>query len=177
MSSACTPRASYIVRPAGQSTKGVNVPKDVIAEAKAKIEKRLRELIEEHQEVHRALLGLETATNKQSPAQPLPTPRKRRRKRARPGQRRQQFIDAVREQSGITVAQIAKKIGSAPNPLYALARQLLKDGEVEKDGAGYRIAKETVAKKPRAKKAIRAKAKKTTRAKKGRKKRGGKSKS
>jgi hypothetical protein len=124
------------------------VAKDVVAEAKAKIEGRLRELTEEHHQVHRALQGLEVATSGQPSAPPIPSPRKRRRKRARPGQRRQQFIEAVRKAPEITIAQIAKQIDSAPNPLYALARQLLKDGEIEKDGSGYRIAKETATKKP-----------------------------
>lgn len=121
---------------------------DVIAEAKAKIEQRLKELTGEREEAHCALLGLETATNKRSPAPPIPSPpKKRRKKRARRGQRRQQFIEAVREKPGIAVAEIAKKIGIAPSPLYALARQLVKDGEIKKDGAGYRPTNQPSGKK------------------------------
>ncbi len=70
------------------------------------------------------------------------------------------------------MTQIAKQIDSAPNPLYALAHQLVKDGELEKVGAGYRIVKETATKKT-----TRPKAKRATRAKKGSKKRRGKRKS
>lgn len=121
---------------------------DVIAEAKAKIEQRLKELSGEREVAHRALLGLETATNKRSPAPPIPGPSKKRgKKRARRGQRREQFIETVREKPGITVAEIAKKIGIAPSPLYALARQLVKDGEIKKDGTGYGPANQPSAKK------------------------------
>jgi transposase-like protein len=164
------PPSSYISC-ALQSRQGADVATDVIAEVRAKIEERLKELSEERQRLDRALHGFASVTG-HTAARSAPRPRKRRRKRARPGERRKQFIDAVSEKPGITVTQIAKKIDSAPNPLYALARQLLKDGVVEKAGAGYRIAKETPTKKT-----TRPKAKKATRAKQGSKKRRGKRKS
>ncbi len=111
---------------------------DVLAQARAKIEQRLEELAQESQALNRAFQSLQNKPNEHSSA---PPPRRNRRKRARPGQRRQQFLGAVKEQPGVTVARVAKGIGTAPNPLYAIAHQLVKEKEIEKDGSGYRIAK------------------------------------
>jgi transposase-like protein len=134
------------------------VAADFVAEATAKIEERLRELGTERQVAERALAGLEGARTGRPSTPPPTSARKRRRKRAPRGQRREQFIAAVGEKPGSTVAQIAKKIGTVPNPFYALARQLVKDGLIEQDGSGYRMTKEPEPKKPtRAKKAGKAK--------------------
>jgi hypothetical protein len=117
---------------------------DLIAQATAKIEQRLAEVSVERQEIERALQRLNPAGPESSGTR---RPSKRRRRRARPGQRRRQFIDAVTKQPGISVSQIAKAIGSAPNPLYGLANQLIKDGKVKKEGSGYWIASDSASKK------------------------------
>lgn len=124
------------------------MPADLIAEARARIEQRLAELNDEREAAERALVGLEGVIGSGSSAgRSAPAP-KRRRKRARRGQRHKEFIDALREAPGSTVAQVAKNVGTVSNPYYALARQLVKDGAIEKQGAGYRIAETPAAKKP-----------------------------
>jgi transposase-like protein len=56
------------------------------------------------------------------------------------GQRREQFLAAVREQPGISVSEIAKQLKLAsPNSLYPLANRLQKEKEISKKGSGYII--------------------------------------
>jgi transposase-like protein len=128
---------------------------DLVAEARSVIQAALRDIEGEIRSLERALAGL--GDHQQRTSTPPAAPKRRRRRRAKPGQRRDQFLAAVREQPGISVAQAAKKLGvSPPNALYALAKRLINEGEVTKRGAGYALkgaAGTTAAKstKPKAK--------------------------
>jgi transposase-like protein len=150
---------------------------DPVAEARSIIEAALRGVEEETRRLERALASFGDHGSR-VPA-PANTP-KRRRRRAKPGQRREQFLATVKEQPGITVAQAAKKLGvSPPNALYALAKRLLKEGEITKAGAGYAPKKATAApaapKSPKPKVKAKRGAKKAKRGARGRRSASGRS--
>jgi len=107
--------------------------------ARSLIESRLREIEEEARSLQRAL-GLLSGLGAPTPARPT----RRRRKggrRAPRGQRREQFLAAVKAKPGATAAEVGKKIGISTNQAYALGQRLLRGGEVKKSGKGYSIAK------------------------------------
>jgi hypothetical protein len=109
---------------------------DPVVEARSIVQTALKNLEDEARSLERALAGL--GEPQQRTLTPSTAPKRRRRKRAKPGQRRDEFLGAVKKQPGITVAQAAKKLGvSPPNALYALAKRLVKEGEITKTGAGY----------------------------------------
>ena len=111
---------------------------DPVAEARSIIQAALKAIEAEARSLERALASL--GDPQQRTSTPSTAPKRRRRRRAKPGQRRDQFLAAVKEQPGITVAQAAKKLGvNPPNALYALAKRLVKDGEITKTGAGYAL--------------------------------------
>jgi transposase-like protein len=58
----------------------------------------------------------------------------RRRSVAAPGQRQQQMLALVREHPGITVAEIAQRLGVDATGLYRVVHRLTEAGEVQKDG-------------------------------------------
>jgi ribosomal protein S25 len=66
---------------------------------------------------------------------------RRRTPRRRSGDRAEQALDLVTRQPGITVAEMAQKMGISPNYLYRVLPQLQKDGKVRKQGKGYVPAK------------------------------------
>ena len=138
------------------------------AAIRAKIQEGFDELEAERKRLVKALdhLGAESAPSVDALLQPdKPKAKRRRRKRAPAGQREAQFLAAVKDKPGITVAEIAKQIGvSPPNALYALANRLAKAGKVVKSGAEYRL-KEAAPKAP-PKKAT-PKKRKSTKRKKG----------
>jgi Fic family protein len=110
---------------------------DPVAEARSIVQAALRDVEEEARSLERALASFGDR-DRQKASAPARTPKRRRRRRAKLGQRREQFLATVKEQPGITVAQAAKKLGvSPPNALYALAKRLVKEGELTKAGAGY----------------------------------------
>ena len=49
-------------------------------------------------------------------------------------------IDVVRSQPGITIPQIAEKMGIEPNYLYRVMPRLLSDGQVKREGQGWHPA-------------------------------------
>lgn len=66
--------------------------------------------------------------------------RKTRRTRGRRGgnTRANQALKLVAERPGITIPEIAKSMGIEPNYLYRVLPKLASDGQVRKDGAGWR---------------------------------------
>jgi hypothetical protein len=122
---------------------------DMLQEARSKLTDALHEIEREEKRLLRALQSLEghlpgshwrRAQARRSTA--------RRAKRAPKGKRREQFLEAVHEQPGITVAQAAKKIGVPPQRLYPVARSLRKERAISKRGAGYRVKARAKPKKP-----------------------------
>jgi hypothetical protein len=58
----------------------------------------------------------------------------RRRRPAAPGQRQEQMLGLVSAHPGITVAEIAQRLGIDATGLYRVVRQLTEAGQVRKDG-------------------------------------------
>jgi hypothetical protein len=111
---------------------------DSVAQARSMIQTALKEVESEIRSLERALAGL--GESRRTSSTPAAAPKRRRRRRAKRGQRREEFLAVVKEQPGITVVQAAKKLGvSPPNALYALAKRLVKEGEVTKRGTGYAL--------------------------------------
>ncbi len=61
----------------------------------------------------------------------------RPRGRSRGGTRANQALELVRSQPGITIPQIAEKMGIEPNYLYRVMPRLLSDGQVKREGQGW----------------------------------------
>lgn len=68
--------------------------------------------------------------------------RKTRRTRGRRGgaTRSNQALELVRGQPGITIPQIAKSMGIEPNYLYRVLPKLAQEGQIKKDGNGWKPA-------------------------------------
>ena len=64
----------------------------------------------------------------------------RPRGRSRGGTRANQALELVRATPGITIPQIAEKMGIEPNYLYRVMPRLLSDGQVRRDGQGWHPA-------------------------------------
>ena len=114
--------------------------RDVLQEAQAKIEEAIVEIDQEQTQLQSALASLGGRVPQQRLSKAHSTAHTGSQgKRAAKGQRRKQFLGAVGEQPGITVAQIAKKLGVAPQPLYTLARKLHSEKQITKKGTGYSV--------------------------------------
>ena len=64
----------------------------------------------------------------------------RPRGRSRSGTRANQALELVRSTPGITIPQIAEKMGIEPNYLYRVMPRLATDGQVRRDGQGWHPA-------------------------------------
>ncbi len=63
--------------------------------------------------------------------------RTRKGKRAARGQRAEQFLAAVNDKPGITVTEIAKKLGVERTSLYPVAKKLQSEKRISKKGSGF----------------------------------------
>ena len=118
------------------------------------IDDRLRELKEEVAKLEAARSALaggrrgpgrpraaRTAAAASSPARRATGRRPGRpRGRSRGGTRANQALDLVKATPGITIPQIAEKMGIEPNYLYRVMPRLLADGQVKRDGQGWHPA-------------------------------------
>jgi hypothetical protein len=107
--------------------------------------KELRPLVDEYQRLEaaeRALSGVSDG-NKATAAPAAPARRRRRTtegRRGRPrgsGTRAEQARKLVNEQPGITIPELADKMGIKQNYLYRVMPQLADDGHVVKSGRGW----------------------------------------
>jgi anti-sigma factor RsiW len=114
---------------------------DAIDGARGLLEGRIKEIESEAAKLRAALESLRggTAPLRRPGAKPKRGGR-RAAKRAPRGQRRKEFLAAVKASPGATAADLGKTIGISTNQAYALGQRLLKDGEVKKKGKGYRSA-------------------------------------
>jgi hypothetical protein len=128
---------------------------DHIDRARQLIESRLADLDAEAESLERALASLlgEGAGAKRRPgrprkrasvaaAPPQPKPARRKRKsskRARRGQRREQFLAAVKKSPGAKVSEIARELGISANQTHTLAGRLHQQKVIRKSGMGYRL--------------------------------------
>ncbi|HEX5620464.1 MAG TPA: hypothetical protein VFX51_18725 [Solirubrobacteraceae bacterium] len=122
---------------------------DFLDEKRKEIQARLKELRPLVDEYHRleaaeqALSGVDGTSSSTTTA--APTRRRRRSgagtgRRGRPrgsGTRAAQAEQLVKDQPGITIPEIADKLGMKQNYLYRVMPQLASDGKVVKSGRGW----------------------------------------
>jgi hypothetical protein len=88
--------------------------------------------------------GSRTRTSTASAARPRRSAngRRTRRSRGRRGgnTRANQALQLVKDRPGITIPEIAKSMGIEPNYLYRVLPRLASEGQVRKDGTGWRPA-------------------------------------
>ena len=116
---------------------------DFLDEQRAAINNRLRELRPLHDEylkLERAKAALEGLdAPRRGPGRPRGAggaPRRRRRRRG--GTRAEQVLEIVRQNPGITVGDLAGRMGlDKPNYLYRVMAGLQSDGAVRKQGRGF----------------------------------------
>jgi hypothetical protein len=123
---------------------------DFLDEKRKEIQARLKELkplVDEYSRLEAAERALSGVTNSASSSS-TPTPRRTRRtssgggggRRGRPrgsGTRGQQALDLVRAQPGITIPELAEKMGIKQNYLYRVMPDLASQGQVTKSGRGW----------------------------------------
>jgi hypothetical protein len=136
------------------------VTSDFLSEKRAEIDSRLKELRPLHEEFLKlerakaALDGLDSSSPRRGPGRPRGSTssasaaparsgsggngRRRRRNRRSGGTRAEQALEAVRQNPGITVSELAPKIGiTQKNYLYRVMNGLQSEGAVEKQGRGF----------------------------------------
>jgi CRP-like cAMP-binding protein len=137
------------------SVKGTDLT-DFLDQKRKEIQERLKELKPLVDEYHRleaaerALSGVENgATRSTATPTAASTPRRTRRtsggssgtgRRGRPrgtGTRGQQALELVRAQPGITIPELAEKMGIKQNYLYRVMPDLASQGQVTKSGRGW----------------------------------------
>jgi hypothetical protein len=105
---------------------------DTVDQAKALLERRLKELDDERRKVQKALSGLGA---RRGPGRPRGSSGRRRR---RGGSRADQAVKIITENPGIRVGDLAKRMRlKAPNYLYRVLPDLEKEGRIRKKGRGY----------------------------------------
>ena len=127
---------------------------EFLTKTRTDIDKRLKALrpaYEEYLELEKVKAALETldGPRRRGPGRPRgsgtgTTTRRasgngrRRRRRRRGGTRAEQALAVVKDNPGITVSELAPKVGiSQKNYLYRVMNQLADDGLVRKQGQGY----------------------------------------
>ena len=123
---------------------------DFLAKTRTDLDNRLKELRplhEEYLELEKAKSALEGLDGpRRRPGRPRgsgTTTRRasgngRRRRRRRGGTRAEQALAVIKDNPGITVSELAPKVGiSQKNYLYRVMNQLTGDGLVRKQGRGY----------------------------------------
>jgi hypothetical protein len=125
---------------------------DFLTKTRTDIDNRLKELrpiYEEYLDLEKAKAALDGLEKpRRGPGRPRGSgtraatrPRSgngRRRRRRRGGTRAEQALAAIRDNPGITVTELAPKVGiSQKNYLYRVMNGLAADGLVRKEGRGY----------------------------------------
>ena len=120
---------------------------DFLEEKRREIEARMEELRPHVDEYHRLEAAAKALAGAQAPAstttpgrRPLPRRGSGTGRAGRPrgsGTRGNQALEIVRGQPGITIPEIAEKMGIQQNYLYRVLPSLAQDGLVEKQGRGW----------------------------------------
>ena len=126
---------------------------DFLSEKRSEIDARLKELRPLYEEFLKleqakaALDGLDSPAPRRGPGRPRgsgsssPKPASsngRRRRRRSGGTHAEKALELIRQSPGVTVAEMAPKLGIAhKNYLYRVLNGLQADGAVKKEGRGY----------------------------------------
>ena len=122
---------------------------DFLAEKKREIAQRLRELkplVDEYHSLENALAALDGVKSPASTRTSAAAPTRRRRsttgtgRRGRPkgsGTRAQETLSLVKGSPGITIPELAAKMGIKQNYLYRVLPGLEGDGVVRREGRGW----------------------------------------
>ena len=124
---------------------------DFLTKQRQQIEARLKELQPAHEEyltlleARDALAGVRTANGRRGPGRPPGKrgpgrPRGSRTKttrRRRGGTRREQALDLIKQNPGITVGDIADRMGIRQNYLYRVTQELIKDRQISRRDGGF----------------------------------------
>jgi hypothetical protein len=108
---------------------------NTVDRARALLEQRRGELHDELRQIEKAISGL---GGRRGPGRPRGSSGRRRRRR---GGRSEQAVKLIKQNPGITVSELGKKMRlKAPNYLYRVLPDLEKEGRIRKEGNGYRAA-------------------------------------
>jgi winged helix-turn-helix DNA-binding protein len=131
---------------------------DFLTKQRQQIEARLRELQPAHEEyltllqARDALAGVKPANGRRGPGRPpgkrgpgrppgsgskTAASRKKTTRRRRGGTRAEQALALIQQNPGITVADIADRMGIRQNYLYRVTQELQKDRKVSRRGGGF----------------------------------------
>jgi hypothetical protein len=107
---------------------------NTVDQARTLLERRLRELDNERKQVEAALAGLGRSARR-APGRPRGTASRRR---GRGSTRADQAVRIIKQNPGITVSELGKKMKlNAPNYLYRVLPDLQKEGRIRRKGKGY----------------------------------------
>ena len=105
---------------------------NTVDRARALLEQRRSELHDELRQIEKAISGL---GGRRGPGRPRGSGGRRRRRR---GGRSEQAVKLIKQNPGITVSELGKKMRlKAPNYLYRVLPGLEKEGRIKKKGKGY----------------------------------------
>lgn len=116
---------------------------DYLGEARSALEKQLTALREQERRLERALAELGGAPARRGPGRPRGSAKRassgngRTRRRRRGGTRGEQALELVRQNPGMTIPELADRMGIKQNYLYRVMGGLESDGAVKKDGRGF----------------------------------------
>jgi len=106
---------------------------DALERARTILEDRLTELDAERRQVERALAEVTGGkAGRRGPGRPKGSKNKRR-----GSTRADQAVRVVSSNPGISASEIAKELKIAPNYMYRVMADLVKEGRVRKKGRGY----------------------------------------
>ena len=133
---------------------------DFLTKQRQQIEARLRELQPAHEEyltllrARDALAGVKPANGRRGPGRPPGSRNKTARKprggtrRRRSGTRRDQALELIRQNPGITVSDIADRMGIRQNYLYRVTQELQKERKVSRRDGGFHAHSNAAAVRP-----------------------------
>jgi CRP-like cAMP-binding protein len=118
---------------------------DILDRARKDIESRLSDLRDEVKRLEGALGALterrgRSTRTRRSTTRRRPANGRRRGRRAQGGTRAAQAHRLVQSNPGITISEMAKRMGITPNYLYRVMPQLEKEGKVRKRDKGWHPA-------------------------------------
>jgi len=113
---------------------------NTVDQARTLLERRLRELNDERKQVEAALAGL-GRNIRRGPGRPRGTTTSTPRRRARGSTRADQAVRIIKQNPGITVSELGRKMKlNHPNYLYRVLPDLQKEGRIKRKGKGYSAA-------------------------------------